>query len=144
MRVAARSFNPWTVAAVAILGLAAFLAWRMLAPGGPLEVTVVNGTPDRLDGLALVSGSGVRTPIPDLAPDDSATVRPRFSEDGDRLMLADAGGGEYGVLDWFEGDPGGQVTIIIRSVSTSGLEGRVVASPDYLDSGETPLEPLGR
>ena len=142
MRVAGRSFNPWTVAALAILGLAALLAWRMLAPGGPLEVTVVNGTPSRLDGLSLIAGSGVRTPIPDLAPDGSATVSPRFDDEGDRLMLADARGGEYGVLDWFEGDPGGQVTIIIRRASSSGLEGQVVASPDYLDSGEAPLEPL--
>ena len=136
-----KRFNVWTIGALAIIGLAVFLAWRLLTPGGPLAVSVVNSTPSQIDGLALVTAAGFRTPLPAVAVDDSATVRPRLGEGEDELFLVDAEGREYYLLGPFEDNPGGEATIVIRRVSVLGLEGEVVASSDYLRTDEAALEP---
>lgn len=144
MRIAEREVTPWTVAALVVLGLAAFLVWRVLAAGGPLEVTVTNTSGSPLDPLVLVSDSGFRTSIPALRTDESATVRPRVGDGADSLVLIDAADRQYRILDSFKGNPGGQVTIIVRGTTPAGLKGRVVRASDNFVSGESALVRLDR
>lgn len=105
-------------------------------------MSVVNSTPSQIDGLTLVTAEGFETPLAAVAVDDSVTVRPTLGEGEDELLLVDVEGREYYLLGPFEDNPGGEATIVIRRVSAFGLEGEVVASPDYLRTEEAALEPV--
>jgi len=118
---------------------AAVLVWFRVIASGPLEVTVRNETGTAISGLALVSGTGFRTPLSDVAAGGSITVKPRVGGSEDDLDLVDGQGKRYLVLDYFEGDPGGQLTIVITGTSDQGLTGRVNDETDYFPAGESTL-----
>lgn len=141
MKIAGKEANVWTVLAVLILGCAAILMWRVLVWERPLEVTVVNTTSGAISGLALAAASGQHTAVPRIAAGSSATVRPLLGSGEGRLALVDEEGRDYTLIDRLHGDPGGSVTVIVDSVSSSGLAGSVEGSSAYFPKGQSKLEP---
>ncbi len=109
-----------------------------------LEVTIENRTSSALPQLTLVCNGTLRTPVPSVPPGSSATVQPRMGEGENTLLLIDAGGRQYEVLCYVEGDPGGSVSIIVTHQSEGALGGSVIDECHYFPSGEFALEPIGR
>jgi hypothetical protein len=120
------------VGAVALLAAGTYVfEWSR-----PLRVTVRNGTPHPIDGLALVNGRGIRTPLARISPGGTAVVQPRVGPSEDHLSLVDSSGTPYVLLGYFEGNPGGEVTVTIDQVAPEGLVGRVLDRSRYAPAGE--------
>lgn len=120
----------------ALLAAAACAAWF-----DPLDVTILNRTPMVLAGLGMVTGSGSRTTIPAVMAGAAVSVRPQLGAGEDSLYLVDPHGRRYPLLDYFEGDPGGEVTIVIEAFSSDGLQGRALDRSRYAPAGDRPLVP---
>jgi hypothetical protein len=131
----------WIIVAVGGVCLVVVLAvaWPFLFSNGALAVTVDNQTGVPLNGLVLVS-TDQRTTVPQVPADGSVTVEPRVGRGEDHLAMVDAEGREYQLLGYFEGDPGGRVTVTVRRASSEGLVGRVLDQTVYSPSGESALE----
>lgn len=131
----------WVIPAVgAACGVAALVAgWTFLFSNTALAVTVDNQSGVPLDGLALVSSSH-RTTMPEVPTGESVTVEPRVGPGEDHLVMVDADGREYQLLGYFEGDPGGKVTVTVNRASGDGLAGRVLDETVYSPAGESVLE----
>ena len=124
-----------------VLALSAF-GWRLFPLARPLSVTVRNDSDSKLSGLILVSGSGLRTSLPDASPGKSVTVQPGVGQGEDDLSLVDSGGRHYTLLGYLEGNPRGEVTVKVTGASgDGGLVGRVVDESRYGPVDEFVLEP---
>ena len=132
----------WIIVAVgagcAVVALA--VGWQRLSSSSVLAVTVDNQTGVPLEGLVLVS-TGHRTAVPEVPAGGTVTVEPRVGPGEDHLTMVDAQGREYYLLGYFEGDPGGKVTVTVSGASSGGLAGRVLDETVYFPAGESVLRP---
>jgi hypothetical protein len=121
---------------------AAFAALVVLLQGcggGRLDVRVENDTEAVIRGLSLISGEGTSVPIPEIAPGDSFVTTPALGPGEGHLLLEDQGGRRYEILPYFEGNPGGEVSVEITASAEEGLEGTVDDRSRYSSAGEYPL-----
>jgi hypothetical protein len=124
-------------AVCAVVALA--VIWSSVSSSSALAVTVDNRSEVPLKGLVLVS-SGHRTTVPGVPAGESVTVEPRVGPGEDHLAMVDADGREYQLLGYFEGDPGGKVTVTVSRASGDGLAGHILDETVYFPAGESALE----
>ena len=135
----------WLVLALALGSVAAVaLVWFFVFRSSPLEVTIHNVTAGPVGGLSLVTDSGLRTSVPDVAAGASVALKPQLGGGEDSLSLVDGEGREYLVLDYFEGDPGGSAAITITGASQKGLSGRVSDERAAFPGGESVLKTIAQ
>jgi hypothetical protein len=124
---------------------AALTALALLGAGcspDPLDITIENMTPYPISGLVLVPAGGVPLSIPQIAAGESCAVRPSFGSGESHLVLVDSFELRYMVLPYFEGNPGGELAIVLEGCDSTGLSGRIVDRTHYAPSGESPLQRL--
>jgi hypothetical protein len=135
----------WLVLALALGSVAAVsLVWFFVFRSSALEVTIHNATGGPVGGLSLVTESGLRTSVPDVAAGASVALKPRLGGGEDSLSLVDSEGRAYLVLDYFEGDPGGSASITITDASEQGLSGRVLDERAAFPGGEFDLKMIAQ
>lgn len=125
---------------VGCAAVALTVGWVIVGYLSPLEVTVRNQTGSTVGDLVLVSeATGQRTAISSVAAGRSVTVQPSVGPSEDQLSMVDAKGRKYCLLGYFEGDPGGEVTVTVTAASDAGLAGSVLDETRYSSSGESTL-----
>lgn len=125
--------------------LAALTALALLGAGcshDPLDITIENMTPFPVTGLVLVPEGGDPLPIPEIAAGESFVIRPSFGPGESHLVLVDSFELRYMVLPYFEGNPGGELAIVLEGCDSTGLSGRILDRTHYAPSGESPLQRL--
>jgi hypothetical protein len=123
-----------------VLAVAAGLVWLFFLRDNSLEVTIRNESGSAIDGLSLVSNVGAHTSVPPVAVARSVSVRPALGGGEANLALVDAQGRRYLLLGYFEGDPGGKVTVTIAARSPKGLVGDYDDETHYSPAGQQKLE----
>ena len=128
------------LSAVAVLALVA-IAFTLGPRSGPLHVTVKNESPSTLQGLSIRPEVGASVDLPRIALGSAVTVRLSLPESRENaLFLVDSGARRYLLLTYFEGDPGGSVSVTITGGSPRGLQGDGVDQSHYSPRGRFKLE----
>jgi hypothetical protein len=133
------------VAAAAVLTTCLLLVVVGCAPDKPFTVRVENRSQQPLASLVLVANGSLQTSVPTLVAGQSVSTSPRVGTSENTLTLLDARGREYMLLGYFEGDPGGELTVVVDGISASGLVGKVIDKTHYPQpqrGGSVPLRPL--
>ena len=128
--------------ALALVAATTTLGLVLLFHSAPLKVTLSNHSGATLDGLILISSAGPRTALPALSPGQSVTVSPEVGRSEDALTLQDASGRRYTLLAYYEGNPGGTLTVTITGTAAGSLRGSMVDKTHFAPDRNPVLQAL--